>query len=122
MNTKKALKTLKEMKNLSGCLGYEDFKEKSKYRKSIKTAIEYYNSPNEISDKKLKKAIHNLKYFKCIIKDNLNYTKYNLDCENGRNPSDLDDDIIYAKKYIKTLKYVIKSLKAELYYREKNNE
>lgn len=122
MNTKKALKTLKEMKNLSGCLGYEDFKEKNKYRKSIKTVIEYYSSPNEISDKKLKKAIHNLKYFKSIIKDNLNYTKYNLDCENGRNPSDLDDDIIYAKKYIKTLKYVIKSLKAELYYREKNNE
>lgn len=125
MNTKKALKTLKEMKkwrNLSCCLGYEDSKEKSKYRKSIKTAIEYYNSPNEISDKKLKKTIHNLKYFKCIIKDDLNYTKYNLDCGNGRNPSHLEDDIIYAKEYIKVLKYVIKSLKAELYYREKNNE
>lgn len=125
MNTKKVLKTLKEMKNwrnLSWYLGYEDSKEKSKYRKSIKTAIEYYNSPNEISDKKLKKAIHNLKYFKCIIKDNLNYTKYNLDCGNGINPSDLEDDIIYAKEYIKALKYVIKSLKAELYYREKNNE
>ena len=47
-------------------------------KEEIKTAIEYYNSPNEISDKKLKKAIHNLKYFKCIIKDNLNYTKYNM--------------------------------------------
>ena len=60
MNTKKALKTLKEMKNwrnLSWYLGYEDSKEKSKYRKSIKTAIEYYNSPNEISDKKLKLSL-----------------------------------------------------------------